>query len=118
MDKKIEHFLLQLPDPKREIAEHVRQLFLSTDNRLIESIKWGNLTFSWGKTHIAFIYTYKTVDYVNLGFMQATSFADSTLLEGTGKGMRHLKLYPGDKIPVTQIKKWMRAAIKLTLSTE
>jgi hypothetical protein len=51
---------------------------------------------------------------MNLGFHQATALADpKKMFEGTGKGMRHIKLYPGKKIPTAQIKAWIKEAVLL-----
>src|SRR5688572_14604064 len=103
MDGKIEKFLLQLPDSKRTVAEVVREIFLATDKRIQEGIKWNNLTFFVGKNNIAFIYTLKDLPYMNLGFFNAVSLTDpKKLFEGTGTNMRHIKLYSADDIPLTQ----------------
>jgi len=114
MDSKIERFIVGLPPDKREIVLLVREAMLSASSKLTEAIKWKQLTFVYGKTNIAFIYTYGKADYMNLGFMQATSLSDpKKLFEGTGKGMRHIKIYSKKDIPVTQIKKWVKEAIAL-----
>jgi hypothetical protein len=64
--------------------------------------------------NIAFIYTYPGVDYMNLGFMKATSLQDpKKLFEGTGKGMRHIKIQTPKDIPSIQIKKWVKESITL-----
>jgi hypothetical protein len=36
------------------------------------------------------------------------------MFEGTGKAMRHIKLYDDKKIPTTQIKAWMKEAVLLS----
>jgi hypothetical protein len=114
MDQRIEHFFMKLPDDKREIAFRVRDLMLGADKRITEAIKWNQLTFSFGKTDLAFIYTYPTVSYMNLGFMNATSLSDPKgLFEGTGKGMRHIKIAAMKEIPSAQVKKWAKESLKL-----
>lgn len=113
MAPEIEQFLLLLPVYKREIALQVRDIFLSNP-AITEAIKWRNFTLSCGKTNVAFIYTFPQVDYINLGFMQATSLQDTkNLFEGTGKGMRHIKLKSVKDIPPTQLKKWVNEAVLL-----
>lgn len=73
----------------------------------------GNLTFI-SNGNLAFIYTYKTVDYINFGFFKATSLSDPKgLLEGTGKGMRHVKIHNEKEINEQQIVAWVREAIRL-----
>lgn len=113
MDSKIEQFLLKLPDNKRESVLKVRDIFLSNAH-VTEAVKWNQLTFCCGATNIAFIYTYPQVAYINLGFMQATSLADPThLFEGSGKGMRHIKIRTAQDIPAAQIKKWVNEAVMM-----
>jgi hypothetical protein len=114
MDPKIQQFLAALPEAKREVAMNIRDLILASDPKIKEAIKWKQLTFVCGKTNLAFIYTYPGVDYMNLGFLQATSLTDpKNLFEGTGKGMRHIKLYSVKDIPAAQVKKWVKEAVGL-----
>lgn len=110
----IEKFLLDLPEAKRLPAMEIREIFLSVDKNITEAIKWNNLTFSVGKNNIAFIYTYKHLDYINLGFMQAVKLSDpKKLFEGTGQNMRHIKIKTAEDIPAAQIKKWVKEAMLL-----
>lgn len=114
MDPKIQQFLTSLPDHKREITMQVRYIILAVSPKVIETIKWRQLTFISGKTDLAFIYTYAGVDYMNLGFMQATSLSDpKKIFEGTGKGMRHIKIRTVKEIPLSQIKKWVKEALAI-----
>lgn len=112
MEPGIQQFLMNLPELKQEICFRVRDLFLSSDSTITEKIKWNQLTFSAGKQNIAFIYTFPGVNYMNLGFFKATQLEDpKKLFEGTGKGMRHIKLYNPETIPEEQILQWVREAI-------
>jgi hypothetical protein len=114
MEPQIQRFLATLPDHKRELAMQVRDLMLAANTAITEAIKWRQLTFISGKTNIAFVYTYAGVDYINLGFMQATALSDpKKLFEGTGKGMRHIKIRTAKDIPAAQIKKWVKEALAL-----
>jgi len=116
MDKKIENIILQLPEQKRLLALQIRDIFLTTDRKISEAIKWGNLTFMY-KGNIAFVYTFKDTGYINLGFMRAVELSDpKKLFEGTGKGMRHIKVHSEKEIPKTQLKKWIREAMLLNES--
>jgi hypothetical protein len=114
MEPKIQQFLLKLPAGKRAIASEVRDIVLASHKGIGEAIKWGQLTFVYGKTNIAFIYTMSSKEYMNLGFMKAVQLSDpKKLFEGTGKGMRHIKISAVKDIPATQIKKWVKEAIAL-----
>jgi hypothetical protein len=112
MEPKIQQFLLKLPENKRAIAAEVRDIMLSAHKGISEAIKWNQLTFTYGKTNIAFIYTLSSKDYMNLGFMKAVQLSDpKKLFEGTGKGMRHIKISTKKEIPAAQIKKWVKEAV-------
>jgi hypothetical protein len=114
MEPKIQQVILNLPEEKREVALLLRDAMLNANKKLKETLKWGQLTFVYGKANIAFIYTTKTTNYMNLGFFRAVELSDpKKLLEGTGKGMRHIKVYSVKDIPAAQIKKWVKEAISL-----
>ena len=114
MSPEVQRYFLQLPEHKREPAMQLHEIMLTADSRITSSIKWNNPTFTIGKTSFAFIYTYKTVDYMNLGFFNAVELNDpKKLFEGTGKGMRHIKVKTVKDIPAAQIKKWVKEAVAL-----
>ncbi|WP_207496934.1 DUF1801 domain-containing protein [Aridibaculum aurantiacum] len=114
MEPEIENFLQSLPEEKRKVALKLREVILKAHAGIGETIKWGQLTFVAGKSNIAFIYTYKTVDYVNLGFLKATSLLDpNNLFEGTGTGMRHIKVKTVKDIPTAQVKAWVKEAVAI-----
>lgn len=113
MEQKIERFLAELPEPKKALAVIVRDIMLKADSSITEDIKWGNLTFI-SNGNVAFVYTYKSVPYINLGFMRAVELTDPEgLLEGTGKGMRHIKIASEKDIDKKQITSWAKEAVKL-----
>lgn len=119
MEPKIQQFFLKLNDKKSGLATKVRDIVLSAHPSIAETLKWNQLTFVYGKVNIAFIYTYTGVDYINLGFFKATSLTDpNNLFQGTGKGMRHIKIAAGKDIPVGQIKKWIKEAITQSASID
>jgi hypothetical protein len=118
MQPSIEQFLMQLPPEKRELALQIREIILSVNPEIEEAIKWGQLAFLIRKKYFTFIYTYKHLNYLNLGFKQAVKLSDpKNLFEGTGKGMRHLKVRTAKDIPAAQIKKWVKEAMQLEVTT-
>ena len=107
-------FLSRLPDEKRKLAEMVRRTVLRADERIEETIKWGNLSFVKNKKNIAFVYTYDKAPYINFGFLKATSLKDPKgLFQGTGKGMRHVKIYSEKDIDRKQYTAWVKEAVQL-----
>jgi hypothetical protein len=114
MDASIQQFLLQLPEEKRQLVIKLREVISSVNPQIDEAIKWNGLMFFVGKMHIAFIYNYKRVDYLNLGFMHAVKLSDPKgFFEGTGKGMRHIKVRTAKDIPAAQIKRWVKESLQL-----
>src|SRR4051812_8320326 len=104
MEPKIQKFFLKLPVEKQKLAMQLRDVILNADKKITEDIKWNQLTFVY-KGNLAFIYTLSKQPYINLGFMQALSLSDpKKLFEGTGKSMRHIKVYSEKDISVKQIK--------------
>lgn len=113
MDRKIKKLLDILLTRKRTLATKIRSIVLSVDKKITEGIKWGNLTFIY-KCNMASIGNYDTVDYLNFFFFKATKLRDPKgLLEGTGKGMRHVKIKSKKNIDELQIRPWIRQAMKL-----
>jgi len=113
MNAKVEKFLLALPESKQQNALLLREIFLSCSQHITESIKWNNLTYSCNGD-IAFIYTFKQVAYLNIGFFKAVQLTDpKNRFEGTGGNMRHIKITTEKDIPVAQLKKWIKESITL-----
>ena len=113
MEAKIKEFFDRLPAKKRELAMKLREIILKSNAAITEDIKWGNLTFV-SNGNIAFIYSYDTTDYINLGFSEGTALTDPKgLLEGTDKSMRHVKIRSEKDIDEKQITAWIQEAAKL-----
>ncbi|MCW7538681.1 DUF1801 domain-containing protein [Aquabacterium sp. A7-Y] len=78
-----------LPD-ERATAQALQRAVLDAAPHLEQSVKWGNLVFSAAGQHVMAIITHKT--HANLQFFQGAALAPQfPQLEGSGKGVRHLK---------------------------
>lgn len=78
------------PEP-RELARALRAAVAAAEPTLAQSIKWGNLMFTHGGRHALAIVIHK--DHANLQVFNGIALAQRfPMLEGTGKGMRHLRL--------------------------
>ncbi|HEX2471581.1 MAG TPA: DUF1801 domain-containing protein, partial [Nitrososphaera sp.] len=61
-----------------------------------------------------FVYSYDKGPYINFGFLKATSLKDlKGLFQGTGKGMRHVKIYSENDIDKKQFTVWVKEAVQL-----
>jgi hypothetical protein len=82
--------LLEEADPTmRSLANQLRQVVRKALPNSQELVKWGNPTYLVDGKNVAWIMVYR--DHVNLGFFQGAKMK-SPLLEGTGKGLRHVKV--------------------------
>ncbi len=114
--KVAEDFVDQLLEQKKKLAEMIRRTILQADKKIEEAIKWRNFTFVKNGKNIAFIYTYDKTPYINFGFPKATSLKNPRgLFQGTGKSMRHVKVYSEKDIDKKQFIAWVKEAVQLEL---
>jgi len=72
----------------------LRKLIMSVAPDAVEEIKWSRPCYS--NEHGTFCYLHSTKSYATLGFQKGTTLHDpDSLLEGTGKDMRHIKFRNG-----------------------
>jgi hypothetical protein len=92
----IERYILAQRPQYRLVLRLVRKLIKDTLPEVGEELKWGQPCYRAGGERVACLYVIG--DHVNLGFFRGAELDDSNgLLEGTGKGMRHVKIrIPGD----------------------
>lgn len=79
-----------LGEAQFQIVEEVRSLVKKTIQPLTEEVKYGGLVFTSG-VQFGGVFAYKA--HVSVEFSHGASIKDSAgLLEGAGKGRRHIKL--------------------------
>ncbi len=92
------------------MVEALRLLMLTVAPDAREELKWGQPWYGV-KKGVCYIAAFK--DHVNLGFTRGTELADpAQRLEGTGKGMRHVKIRNPKEID-TAVKSLLHEAFKL-----
>ncbi len=78
---------------------------------LEERIMWGQPVFVLGKEKIAYVSVIS--DHVNLGFFNGATLEDPKgRLEGTGKGMRHIKVRSPKDIDSAYFTALVRQAVR------
>jgi hypothetical protein len=90
------------------IARRLRKMIRAVDAGTVETVRLGDHAATFGvgpkKMTDGYAYIMPMRGYVNLGFYQGAMLADPKgLLEGTGKGLRHVKirtLAEADRAPV------------------
>jgi len=101
--------LLAGVDPElAAIARRLRAMIRAVDKATVETVRLGDHAATYGvgpkKMTDGYAYIMPMRGYVNLGFYQGAMLADAQrLLEGTGKGLRHVKirtLADADRAPI------------------
>lgn len=109
-EKTIAAYLKSLPTSQREIAESLHALIMKTLPKAEIVIKWGYPWYQVDGEDIA--YLMGVAKRINFGFPRGAEL-DSELLEGTGKGMRHIKVASTDDVRARAFAALLRAAAKL-----
>ena len=114
MDSKVKEWIEELSPQKKIFATKVREIVFQAEPSMAEAIKWGSLTFM-SDGNIAWIINYPHKEYINFGFFRATELSDpKQLFEGSGKGLRHVKIRSEEDIDPKQFATWVKEAIILS----
>lgn len=108
--KDVETYVKSLNPPMRELTEKLRTIIKKTLPDATETIKWGNPTYTIGGKNVAWILNYK--DHVDFGFFMGAKLK-SKLLEGTGKGLRHIKVRTEKDIKEEEFARLLKDAAKM-----
>ena len=82
----------------RPIVSSLREVILAIDPNACETVRLGDRAATYGigpkKMKEGYVYILPHKSWVNLGFFHGSTLDDPDgLLEGTGKKMRHIKIY-------------------------
>ena len=107
----INDYLLQLPVEKRSTVEQLRALIQKAGGPMEEAIKWSYPAFlKSGK--IRFVIA-PHQSHANLQIYDGAALDGKfSQLEGTGKGMRHLKFAYDEKVDAKLVGAVVKAAVK------
>lgn len=98
MHEKVEVYLDKLASPQKEICVKLREIIFNTFPDIEESFKNGVPSYE-DKYYIVGL-----KDHVNIGFaIKGLSKDELKLFEGSGKIMRHIKVYALDDIDEASI---------------
>lgn len=104
-------FVKEIEPGKRALVEALRAFVKKEAPQLKEAIKWGNVTWI-GKDNVCWIIVYK--DHVDFGFFKGAKLKDAKgLLEGTGKGLRHVKVFKPADIRPAEFAALLKAAVAM-----
>ncbi len=107
----VNDYLAKQKPELRKIAEQLRWIVKKTVPKLVEEMKWGFPCYS-GTENVCNIMV--TRAWVDLGFFRGVDLDDPKgLLEGSGKGMRHIKIHKLEDIDANSIAGLVRQASQL-----
>ncbi|MFC1978636.1 DUF5655 domain-containing protein [Chloroflexota bacterium] len=89
MDKEVKKYIEKQEPQQQQIIKKVRGLILETLADCDEKTAWGAVVFAGSKFYIAAL-----KNKVHVGFaINGLSKEEISLFEGSGKTMRHIKIY-------------------------
>ena len=106
-------------DPKlASIARRLRKMILEVDPDAVETVRLGDNAATYGvgprKMTDGYAYIMPLRAYVNLGLYQGALLNDPEgLLEGTGKGLRHVKVRATEDAANPALRALVAAALAL-----
>jgi len=102
-DSEVELWLNGSPAQLRSIAREWFEYMRQRGDDVVELMHDGCPTVCVGDAGFAYVNSFR--DHVNVGFFRGNSLDDpATLLEGTGKRMRHVKLWPDREVHSAALK--------------
>ncbi len=99
-----------LGSPRREALDKMRRIVRKTLPEAVESVKWGQPVYTLKETNIICFMLYE--DHVNFGLFMGAKLR-SERLEGTGKGLRHVKVFGVEDVDEKEFSRLAREAAKL-----
>jgi hypothetical protein len=108
-DPAIDVWLNGRPAELRSFAQHWFARMRECGDDVCELMHDGHPTVCVGDVAFAYVNVFK--DHVNVGFFNAVALDDpASFLEGTGKRMRHVKLWPGREVDAAALGDLITAA--------
>jgi len=106
MDASIKAYIEKQKSPQREVCYRLREIILNTFSDIREEMKWGVPVYGGGKYYIGALR-----DHVNLGFsVNELSKENLAMFEGSGKTMRHVKVWSLDDVDEARIVQLLKVA--------
>ncbi|MFM2119946.1 MAG: hypothetical protein RL722_1414 [Pseudomonadota bacterium] len=103
-----------LSEPQAACARSLQQAVLSEAPELEQAVKWGNLTFTLAGRNLLALALHKS--HAHLQVFNGAQLAERfPMLEGVGKGQRHLKLRYGQPVDAELVAVLVRASVELPL---
>jgi len=112
--RDVDRLIATLPTPLRNVGRGLRQVMRRTAPELTEGVKWGNPVWV-GRSNAVCLMLY--ADHVNLGFFRGAELSrQHPILEGTGVGMRHIRIRDMKAVKDPALARLIRDAVALDAS--
>jgi hypothetical protein len=107
----VQNWLETLRPEQRDTALALNDATLAAEPTLLRTIKWGNLMFLHQGVHAVSVVMHK--DHANLQVFNGALLAPAfPALEGTGKGLRHLKFRYSQAVDTGLVTTVVRASVE------
>jgi hypothetical protein len=107
---KVEAFVREQSPAHQKTINRLRVIVKSAAPELEEKMRWRQVGYLVSKKDVCGIYP--AGDHVNLSFWLGSTLRDPDgLLEGTGKGMRHVKVFRVEDVGEETVKAYVREAV-------
>lgn len=109
----VDQFILDLPEEIQSITNALRDIILNTSQNLVEEYKWSMPNYSYNGL---VCYLQSSKKHVNLGFHRGVELQENDnnpLLQGSGKGIRHIRIKKMEDIQPELFASLIKKAIEL-----
>ena len=112
--ESIDDWIARQPPGHAQLLSRLRSLIHETLPGLREMVKWSQPCFGYEEKGMGMGAMLSHREHVNLQLSRGAELADiDALIEGTGKSIRHIKLWPGKPFPEDSLVRVLKAAARL-----
>lgn len=111
--EEVDQYISELPEDIQNITTALRKIILDASQNLVEEYKWSMPNYSYNGL---VCYLQASKKHVNLGFHRGVELQEkdtNQLLQGSGKGMRHIRLKKIEEIQPDVFNEFIKAAMDL-----
>ena len=116
-DSKFDRYFTELDETERAVAHQIRdavRVAVGSNPSVSETTKWNYPAWVYAGKRGNMCSIMGANGYVRLQFFRGAELPDAeSRLEGTGKGMRHLKVWCNRELPTEEIVGLVRDAVTL-----
>jgi hypothetical protein len=111
--KEVDQYISELPEDIQNITTSLRKIILDASQGIVEEYKWSMPNYTYNGL---VCYLQASKKHVNLGFHRGVELQEkdiNQLLQGSGKGMRHIRIKKLEEIQTDVFNEFIKAAIDL-----